>query len=117
MQSIAVIGIMIPLLNTPMTDTAHDILACGILLELLGLLFLVSLPFPHSSEGNHVLAQAFLVSAYTIPIIIGILGLSTAITIEYVKVSVALAMGMSCILVVGVMLWILAWVLKAFGLF
>jgi hypothetical protein len=115
-KALAVIGIQIQLLTSAsitISATARAILCLGITFELLGLILIISFP-THSSE-TLPLIFSLVPRMYTIPVLLGILGLAVTVMLEAVDASLGAAIFMGCILALSGMSCLLALWLRAYG--
>ena len=102
-QAAGILGLELQLLATNSlvtTTTTRTILSFGIIFELLGLLHLICIPIPQHTEGIPLFLR--LVSRVpTMLILMGMLGLATALVVETVKLSLNVAIGMGCTFFLG----------------
>jgi hypothetical protein len=102
-QAAGILGLEVQLLTTislATTPTTHTILSYGIIFELLGLILLICIPIPQRTEGIP-LSLRLVLRVPTMLILMGMLGLATALVVETVKLSLNVAIGMGCTFVLG----------------
>jgi hypothetical protein len=111
-KAVAIIGIQVQILTTNnITTITHNLLSFGIILQLLAIFLSICFIQFRQINGTHASSTRLvrlLVHVPTILILLGIVGLGSAVVVETVETSLCTAIAMSIFLACGVGVCILA---------